>query len=75
MGEAALVAPETQNYSRAGLRPGPGSGVVGLGNAGDVSHGKIRLRLINRTQQPNGCNIRKPKMISPPTVDCNPKFQ
>ena len=49
MGEAALVAPETQNYSRAGLRPGPGSGVVGLGNAGDVSHGKIRLRLINRT--------------------------
>ena len=62
MGEAA---PETQNYSSSSSQwpdSGPGSGVVGLGNAGEAAR-LIQTGLINRSQQPNGCINRKLRVI------------
>ena len=64
MGEAARSTPETQNYSglAEARAPGPGSWDWGMLGMGDVRPGTSTLGLINRSQQPNGCNSRKLKM-------------
>ena len=67
-GGSSLINSWDSKLQQPSLVPGPGSGVVGLGNAGDggdVRPGHRTLLLINRSQQPNGCNIRKLKMSKP----------
>ena len=67
MGEAVWSTPETQNYSSLAeaRAPGPGSWDWGMLGMGDVRPGTSTRGLINRSQQPNGCNSRKLKMSKP----------